>query len=427
MDLRSMAQTKRSTAGAPATLPCNNGVREFNCMSPLAEILNQLAAGQIPREIPPDCDSREELQGLIDYLAELNRFTGAIAAGDLDATLRRGGPLAGCLKGMHANLRHLTWQTQQVADGDFDQRVDFLGEFSTAFNSMVAALAQAREDLTEKNRQLAAAIEELKTTQSQLLQQDKMAAIGQLAAGVAHEINNPIGFISSNLRTMGKYVDRFAQFISAQDEVLTDAAPSGAKTQLAECRKRLKIDYALEDVESMLAESVDGAERIRVIVENLKSFSCLDESDFQETDLNACLESTISIAFNELQKKAAIEREYGELLSISCMPRELNQVFLNLLLNAAHAIDTQGVIKVRTWHEDSVVFVAISDTGCGIPDGIKNRIFEPFFTTREVGKGTGLGLSISYDIVKKHNGNIKVDSMVNKGSTFTVSLPIVKS
>jgi two-component system, NtrC family, sensor kinase len=395
-------------------------------MSPLAEILAQLAAGRIPTEVPPDCDSREELQQLIDYLIELNRFTGAIAAGELTATLRRGGPIAGSLKGLHANLRHLTWQTQQVADGDFDQRVDFLGEFSIAFNSMVAALAQAREDLTEKNLQLSAAYEELKAAQSQLLQQEKMAAIGQLAAGVAHEINNPIGFISSNLRNMGKYVDRFAQFISAQEEVLADSAPSGAITRLTDCRKRLKIDYALEDTDGMLAESLDGAERIRVIVENLKNFSCLDESDFQETDLNACIENTIRIALNELQNKAAIEKEYGELPSISCRPRELNQVFLNLLVNAAHAIESEGVINIRTWHEDNVVYVAISDSGCGIPDEIKSRIFEPFFTTREVGKGTGLGLSISYDIVKKHNGNITVESTVNKGATFTVRLPIGK-
>ena len=172
-------------------------------MTVLADLLKALAAGQVPDQVPPDCEYPEEAAALVAYLADLTRYLRAMTDGDLSAKLDRRGSLAGSLKGLHANLRHLTWQTQQVAAGDFKQRVDFLGEFSVAFNSMVEALAQARDDLVTKNNQLAKAYQELKAAQAQLLQQEKMASIGQLAAGVAHEINNPMGFIQSNLGTLG--------------------------------------------------------------------------------------------------------------------------------------------------------------------------------------------------------------------------------
>jgi two-component system NtrC family sensor kinase len=195
-------------------------------------------------------------------------------------------------------------------------------------------------------------------------------------------------------------------------------------TELVETRKKLKVDYVLGDIRSLLSESSEGAERVRAIVQNLKSFSRIDEAQSKEVDLNDCLESTISIAWNELKYKTTLIRDYGELPLVSCYPQQLNQVFLNLLVNAAHAIDKQGEITIKTWQDGDCVCVAVSDTGCGIPDEVRNRIFEPFFTTKEVGKGTGLGLSISYDIVKKHNGTIEVTSTSGQGTTFTVRLPI---
>ena len=393
-------------------------------MSPLTEILDRLARGEIPAEIPADCDCREELDRLVAYLAGLRTFVSGLAAGDLNTSLQLPGPLAGSLKALMADLRHLTWQTQQVASGDFSQRVEFLGDFSAAFNCMVAALDLAHAELTQRNRELATTVTELQSTQTQLLQQEKMASIGQLAAGVAHEINNPMGFISSNLGTLERYVGRLEEFIEAQTEALKVAAPAGVQEALADIRKQLKIDRVLGDIRNLIAESADGAERVRVIVQNLKSFSRLDEAESQETDLHECLESTISIAWNELKYKATLERDYGQLPPVVCQPRQLNQVFLNLLINASHAIDKQGVIRVRTWPEGDRACIAISDTGCGIPAEIRSRIFEPFFTTKEVGKGTGLGLSISYDIVKKHNGTIEVDSTAGQGTTFTIRLPI---
>lgn len=281
-------------------------------------------------------------------------------------------------------------------------------------------------DLTEVKRvsqELTTAYDELKSTHMQLLQQEKMASIGQLAAGVAHEINNPMGFISSNLMSLGKYVDRLKAYIETQSAALANA-PAETVERLATEKKKLKIDYLLEDIPKLLTESTDGADRVRTIVQNLKSFSRVDESELKEANLIECLDSTVSIAWNELKYTCTVEKEYGDIPFIKCHPQQLNQVFLNLLVNGAHAIATQGIIRIRTWQEGDMVCVAISDTGSGIPEEIRTRIFEPFFTTKAVGKGTGLGLSISYDIVKKHGGTIDLQSALGEGTTFTVRLPI---
>ncbi|HBA86755.1 MAG TPA: histidine kinase [Geobacter sp.] len=282
-------------------------------------------------------------------------------------------------------------------------------------------------DLTEiklVSEQLADAYEELKSTHSQLLQQEKMASIGQLAAGVAHEINNPMGFISSNLGTMGKYLERLEGFLELQSEAVIRAASDQLREEMVQARKKFKVDYILGDARSLLAESQDGAERVRTIVQNLKSFSRVDDAQATYVDLNECLESTITIAWNELKYKTTLIRDYGELPPVKCLPQQLNQVFLNILVNAAHAIEKQGEVTVTTRCAGSEVTIAIHDTGGGIPDAIKSRIFEPFFTTKEVGKGTGLGLSISYDIIKKHNGSIEVESSPGEGTTFIIRLPI---
>lgn len=394
-------------------------------MSSLTDILQKLASGQIPADVPSDCECSEQLRELTGYLDDLRRFVGALTSGDLNASIRRPGPLAGSLKGLHANLRHLTWQTQQVAAGDFSQRVDFMGEFSDAFNSMVAALAQARTDLTERNQQLADTCEQLKSTQSQLLQQEKMASIGQLAAGVAHEINNPMGFITSNLGALGKYTERFNSFVAAVDEEL---AASGVTPELRESllarKKKLKIDFMLEDIPSLLAETLNGAERVKKIVQDLKGFSRIDSAEYATVDLNQCLESTINIIGNNLKSGVRLTTEFGAIPNVTCLPQQLNQVFMNLLQNAAQAIEGEGDIRVRTADDNGNVSVEIADNGCGIAPEHLARIFEPFFTTRPVGKGAGLGLSIAYDIVKKHGGELTVESEVGKGSTFRIRIPL---
>lgn len=280
-------------------------------------------------------------------------------------------------------------------------------------------------ELARSRMELEKAYIELKEAQLQIFQQEKMASIGQLAAGVAHEINNPMGFISSNLTTLTKYIERLSEFIAAGDRTLAEYSDTPGADLLKETRKRLKIDYIIEDARQLIMESQDGAGRVRRIVQDLKSFSRVDNAEQALINLNEALETTINIAWNEIKYVASLNREFGNIPEIRCYPQQLNQVFLNLLVNAAHAMEGgQGSITVRTWSDESDIYVSVTDSGCGIPEGIRQRIFEPFFTTKEVGKGTGLGLSISYDIIRKHGGEISVESETGQGTTFTVKLPV---
>ncbi len=284
-----------------------------------------------------------------------------------------------------------------------------------------------KEDITPRKlaeAELQKAYDELRTTQIKVFQQEKMASIGQLAAGVAHEINNPMGFISSNLTTLGKYQERINEFIGILSATLAGVAENAEPGELGEQRKRLKIDRILEDIPLLIAESQEGAQRVRKIVQDLKSFSRVDESEYKRANINECLDSTINIAWSEIKYVASLDREYGDIPLVLCYPQQINQVFMNLLVNAAHAITGNGTIRVRTWLEGDAVCVAVSDSGSGISAENLKRIFDPFFTTKEVGKGTGLGLSISYDIIKKHQGEILVESELGKGTTFTVKVPV---
>lgn len=287
------------------------------------------------------------------------------------------------------------------------------------FNNMMHILEIQHQELEK-------AYNELKVAQSQVTQQEKMASIGQLAAGVAHEINNPTGFIMSNLGSLQRYMLKIGEFLKAQDEAVQDL-PDAVRSSLTSKRKALKVDFILEDVVNLVKESLDGAERIKKIVQDLKSFSRVDESEQKMADINAGIESTVNIVWNELKYKAVVKKDYGDIPQTKCNPGQLNQVFMNILVNAAHAIEKQGEIAIRTWCEDGFIHISISDTGSGIPEDRIPRIFEPFYTTKEVGKGTGLGLSIAYDIVKKHGGTIMVQSEVGKGTTFTVSIPHVEA
>jgi len=285
---------------------------------------------------------------------------------------------------------------------------------------------QASEELLRKNTRLNEALAALKRSQAKVLHQEKMASIGQLATGVAHEINNPIGFINSNLATLGKYLSRLSGFIAIQSDCIAAGAPPDRVDSVRQQQTRLKIDYIVKDLEDLVRESLEGAERVRSIVADLKSFARVDETEFRQTDLNDCIRSTINIVWNELKYKATLRKELGEIPRTRCYPQQMNQVFMNLLVNAAHAIELQGIITVRSWEEDGYVCVTVSDNGRGIPEENMNRIFEPFFTTKEVGQGTGLGLSITYDIIKKHNGDISVRSDPGKETVFTVRIPVVE-
>jgi two-component system NtrC family sensor kinase len=393
-------------------------------MAELAEFLKRLADGQIPSEAPPECEVQEELAQLRDYLSEISHFTRSMADGDLSAKLLLRGSLAGALKGLHANLRHLSWQTQEIAAGDFSQRVDFLGDFSVAFNHMVQALAQAREELTAKNTELTTTLQELKVAQAKILQQEKMASVGQLAAGVAHEINNPMGFIISNLGTLRNYSNAFNEYVQATDDQLLPNCGEEVRSSIKALQERLDLPFLLEDTPILIDESLKGAERVKAIVQSLRSFSAVDQVGTQPININDCLDSTIDVAWNELKDKAKLVRSYTPVPAIQGRTQEIGQVFLNLLRNATQAFSGPGTILIKTSHDNDVVTVVITDNGCGIPAEVIGRIFEPFYTTRPPGHGTGLGLSTCYDTINKHGGTIEVASIVGKGTKFTIRLPV---
>lgn len=246
-------------------------------------------------------------------------------------------------------------------------------------------------------------------SREQLIQADKLAAIGILAAGVAHEINNPMGYISSNLNTMSKYLEKVK--IAFNNKGVGKEPEAG------------KLKEMLDDFGEAIEESLEGAGRVKKIVADLKSFSRIDRAEVEYANINDGFESTLNIVWNELKYKCKVVKELGDLPDLLCIPNQINQVLMNLLVNAGHAISETGTITVKTWADDDYIHLSIRDTGQGIPPENLNRIFEPFYTTKEVGTGTGLGLSLVYDIVEKHQGTIDVTSEVGIGTEFIVNLP----
>ncbi|WP_198119626.1 ATP-binding protein [Massilia rhizosphaerae] len=279
-----------------------------------------------------------------------------------------------------------------------------------------------RKHMEQEQQQLIARLSE---AHDQLLQSEKMASIGQLAAGVAHEINNPIGFVNSNMGTLRHYVGTLLSVVDAYGAAVNEAAPGSALAARIEAIGReADLGYLKEDIADLVSESMDGLKRVKDIVQALKDFSHVGLTDWQYADVHAGLDTTLNIVANEIKYKATVEKHYGKLPEIKCLASQLNQVFMNLLVNAAQAIQNRGVITIATGAQDGWVWVKISDNGCGIaPDNLK-RVFEPFFTTKPVGSGTGLGLSLSYSIVNKHGGRIDVASKPGVGTVFTVRLPV---
>lgn len=262
-------------------------------------------------------------------------------------------------------------------------------------------------------------IHDLEQVNTQLLQSEKMAAIGQLAAGVAHEINNPIGYVFSNLKTLAGYVNDLLRIIDAAGEV-------ASLQELQALITKLEYGYIREDVQALIGESEEGIERVKTIITALKDFSHIDEEAFRPADLHRGLDSTLNLVNNELKYKAEVVKAYGHLPEVECLPSQINQVALNLLTNAAHAIEGRGCITVRTGQQDDMVWFEVEDTGQGIKAEHLGRLFEPFFTTKPVGEGTGLGLALSFSIVQKHGGRIEATSEEGQGSRFRVWLPILQ-
>jgi two-component system, NtrC family, sensor kinase len=297
-------------------------------------------------------------------------------------------------------------------------------------NDNVDTVAMTREsveaELLRRNQELTDLNEQLSMAQAQLLQSEKLASIGQLAAGVAHEINNPISFVFSNFGTLATYVDSLLRMLVRYEQAERFIADPDVLKDIADLRQQVDLDFLQDDVLVLMAESREGIERVRKIVQDLKDFSRVDaHQEWQWADLHHGIDSTLNIVNNEVKYKADIVKEYGAMPEVECLPSQIKQVIMNIVVNGAQAIQgPRGRITIRTGTVADQVWIEIADNGCGIPPAIRSRIFDPFFTTKPIGTGTGLGLSLSYGIIQKHRGRIDVQSEEGAGTVFRIELPI---
>lgn len=305
--------------------------------------------------------------------------------------------------------------------------LEYIVKSAEAFNAIGVTVAGALREwqlLQDKKRMEL----ELVESQAMIIQQEKMASIGQLAAGVAHEINNPMAFIGSNIVTMGKYIEKYNLYIEKLEDEVKNKNDGSLPEEIRSLSTSLKLGHVKRDIRNLVQECNDGVEHIKQIVLDLKTFARPDTMKATRSDINECLNSTLNIVKNELKYCANIIKDYGDLPKTNCNIQQINQVLLNLLVNASHALQAKGgergEIVIKTWHERENVFIAISDTGCGIQPENINKVFDVFFTTKDAGQGTGLGLSISTGIIRKHGGEITVASRAGIGTTFTVRLPV---
>lgn len=287
----------------------------------------------------------------------------------------------------------------------------------------------AEAELLRRNNELTELNAKLSQTREQLLQSDKLASIGQLAAGVAHEINNPIGYIFSNFGSLESYIGKLFEMLEAYEAIEPSIMPADALAMVNEVRDRIELEFLKEDIPALMAESKEGIARVRKIVQDLKDFSRVDgDQEWQWANIHQGIDSTLNIVNNEVKYRADVIKHYGDIPEIECLPSQINQVIMNLVVNAAYAINGErGKITISTGIEGDSIWITVADNGAGIPKDIQARIFDPFFTTKLVGQGTGLGLSLSYGIVQKHNGSIVLESEAGRGTTFRITLPIRRS
>lgn len=395
----------------PTLLPSPNTLRAFSERT-LEGIVLFRADGRLifANAVAREALSQEKARSGGDFEKHVARILPA----DAMAQARTKGNWSGSLPvGERVVIAHLYFHEDQGA-----------GHYLSIFHNLEGQQDYERE-LEQRHAELRQAYMRLNGAQDKLLQSEKMASIGQLAAGVAHEINNPIGYVHSNLGSLQEYLRSLFTLIEAYERALRAPDPKALIPEIDDIRNRADIDFISRDLPQLMAESREGIERVTRIVRDLKDFSYSDRSEsWKLADLHAGLESTINIIWNELKYKVTLERRYGELPLVECLPSELNQVYMNLLLNAGQAIAERGTITVSTGCEGGDhVWIEFKDSGGGIPADLLQRIFDPFFTTKPVGSGTGLGLSISYGIINKHHGRIDVNSVPGQGATFRIVLP----
>lgn len=287
-----------------------------------------------------------------------------------------------------------------------------------------AEISQQNEQLSQQKEELGAALENLRRSQYHLIQSEKMASLGQLVAGIAHEINNPVNFISAGVESLNTNIEEIVQVLDIYHKI----TPLNVETKLKEIEElKEKIEYkeAIKEIEKLISSIKNGTKRTTEIVKGLRTFSRLDEDTLKMANIHEGLDSTLVLLHNKYKNRIQIVKNYGDIPLIECYPGQLNQVFMNILSNAVDAIDDKGTITISTSITNELIQISIKDTGRGIPENLKEKIFEPFYTTKEVGMGTGLGLSISHGIIEKHLGSINFRSEVDKGSEFIISLPMM--
>lgn len=288
-------------------------------------------------------------------------------------------------------------------------------------------------ELQNTNSSLTVALTDLKDAQSQLVDAEKMAALGQLTAGIAHEINNPINFVTSNIKPLQLDIDDLKEIITRYEQVdYSGADVMGQIQEIEAFKKQIDLEFINNEIESLLTGITDGAKRTAEIIRSLRNFSRLDEDDLKPIDINEGLHSTLVLVKNSMPDNLSVIKDFGNLPKVECLPGKINQVFMNLISNAIQAIKSNGknreeeLLTIKTWYEDSgnAVKISIRDTGTGMTEEVKHKIFEPFFTTKDVGEGTGLGLSIVFSIIEKHKGHIDVRSEIDQGTEFIITLPV---
>ncbi len=310
-----------------------------------------------------------------------------------------------------------------------EQRTEQLASANQALREDAARRELAEIEVRKRNEELNLLNSKLMAAQEHLVQSEKLASIGQLAAGVAHEINNPIGYIFSNFGSLENYLASMFEMLAAYEGAEGENPTPDAKNLVKTTKQRVELDFLKEDIPVLMRESKEGIVRVRKIVQDLKDFSHVDTNpDWQSVDLTQGIDSTLNVVNNEIKYKADVVKEYADLPPVQCLPSQINQVVMNLVVNAAHAMSgpERGKITLRTGVAGDKVWLEVADTGSGIPKDVLPRIFDPFYTTKPVGKGTGLGLSLSYGIVQKHHGTIDVKTEIGQGTTFRVTLPIMQ-
>jgi len=303
-----------------------------------------------------------------------------------------------------------------------------LSETNSRLQAEIGERLAAEAALRHRNLELEVSNRRLAEAHSQLVQSEKLASVGQLAAGIAHEINNPLAFVHSNLTSLGTYTKDMFELLAAYDALENETVDKVlARRRVQRFKQAANMNFLREDVPSLISESSDGLSRVERIVRDLKEFTNIDKAEWQHADLHECVETTLSVVAHQIRPKADIVRDYADVRPVECMPAQINQALLNVLLNACQAMRERGTITVRTGLDGGDAWVSIADTGSGIDPAHLGRIFDPFFTTRDVGSGIGLGLSVVYRIMQQHGGRVDVQSTPGQGSVFTLRLPISQS